>query len=100
MDYDALVSTVATTVPTLECTQELEMIRNLSDLILRIKADPNGGRGVVDDFWPAIALNTQRVADAAMASAAAGGVPQKVGGEDAEWMRTSTPGQCLGALHW
>ena len=60
MDVDSLGSTVSETVTALDCTQELEMITRFSDIAIS---------GRLDDFWPRVAMATQRVVDGAMASA-------------------------------
>ena len=64
IDYDCLVSTTTETVTTVDCCQELEMIKKFSDIVISKKVEP---------FWPEVSLTTQKVMDAAMSSAAQDG---------------------------
>jgi predicted dehydrogenase len=66
MDIDCMVSTVVETVSTLDCVQELEMIKTFSSLAL--------GEKVPGPCWSEVSMATQKVIDAAMASAAADGI--------------------------
>ena len=101
IDYDCLVSTTTETVTTIDCCQELEMIKTFSDIVLtkkvrqRVCASLAGAQSFcilvwspilmrisgclqVDPFWPDVSLTTQKVLDAAMASAAQGGTVVEV----------------------
>eukprot|EP00812_Abedinium_dasypus_P009203 NODE_2910_length_856_cov_242.732834.p2 GENE.NODE_2910_length_856_cov_242.732834~~NODE_2910_length_856_cov_242.732834.p2 ORF type:complete len:228 (-),score=49.63 NODE_2910_length_856_cov_242.732834:124-807(-) len=65
MDVDSMVSTATETVSTHDCIQELEMIREFSEIVVK--------KGPLEEFWPAIAMATQRVIDGALLSASKGG---------------------------
>lgn len=64
MELDCYVQTVEDVITTFDCTQELEMIKRFSSIILS---------GQREAFWPRVALLTQLVTDGALRSANEGG---------------------------
>ena len=70
VEYNNKGAVSATTRVTKAAPQAQHEVTVFSDIVLRIKAH---GRREIDPFWPDVALKTQVLLDACLASALAGG---------------------------